>query len=328
MLGFLDPGVGMRRSMSLEFQAGSDARRKLDDLLAKTSRTFAITIPLLPEPTQLEVTIAYLLFRVADTLEDATLWPQSRKLEELDAFARFLGRPTDSVAVQLSNRWTIEPPVEHAGYLQLMSELPFVMQAATHLSRPSWSIIARHSARTTRGMASFVSREADGRLGLRDIADLKAYCYAVAGIVGEMLTELFLLGRQQLASVANELRADASAFGEGLQLVNILKDSDADVLEGRRYLPVGTDPARVFELAFSGLDAASRYCVRLEAAGAERGLLASTALPIVLARATLERLQQMGPGAKLGHAQVAVLVRRLQVAVAGGRIGELVTKQT
>ena len=45
----------------------------MDHLLEKTSRTFALTVPLLPEPTRCEVTVAYLLFRVADTLEDATL---------------------------------------------------------------------------------------------------------------------------------------------------------------------------------------------------------------------------------------------------------------
>ncbi|MBK8057261.1 MAG: squalene/phytoene synthase family protein [Gemmatimonadetes bacterium] len=43
-------------------------------------------------------------------------------------------------------------------------------------------------------MATFVSRETDGPVHLRDLADLRAYCYTVAGIVGEMLTELFLPG--------------------------------------------------------------------------------------------------------------------------------------
>jgi phytoene/squalene synthetase len=47
----------------------------LDDLLLKTSRTFALSIPMLPEPTRRHVGIAYLLFRVADTFEDAALWP-------------------------------------------------------------------------------------------------------------------------------------------------------------------------------------------------------------------------------------------------------------
>ena len=41
----------------------------MDHLLQATSRTFALTIPLLHEPTRREVTVAYLLFRVADTLE-------------------------------------------------------------------------------------------------------------------------------------------------------------------------------------------------------------------------------------------------------------------
>jgi len=43
-----------------------------DGLLQKTSRTFALAIPLLPEPTRTAVGAAYLLFRVADTFEDAT----------------------------------------------------------------------------------------------------------------------------------------------------------------------------------------------------------------------------------------------------------------
>jgi phytoene/squalene synthetase len=43
----------------------------LADLLQRTSRTFGLAIPRLSEPTRTEVTIAYLLFRIADTLEDA-----------------------------------------------------------------------------------------------------------------------------------------------------------------------------------------------------------------------------------------------------------------
>jgi len=299
-------------------------RERLDDLLGKTSRTFALTIPLLPEPTRLDVTIAYLLFRVADTLEDAVHWSTARKLEELESFAALLEHPSEERAAELSRAWGAEPPLDHEGYRELLADFPLVMRAHHAMAASSRVIIARHTVRTARGMASFVSRELDGPVRLRDVADLRAYCYTVAGIVGEMLTELFLLGRQQLSSVAGDLRADASAFGEGLQLVNILKDADADELEGRRFLPVGADRAGIFKLAFDGLDAASRYCARLEAAGAERGLLASTALPIVLARATLEVVQKLGPGAKLGRAQMAGLIARMQGAIAVGRLGEFV----
>ena len=114
-----------------------DARPRLETLLEKTSRTFALTIPLLPEPTRLEVTIAYLLFRVADTLEDATDWTRDRKLAELEAFARFLESPSAEQAVQLSERWSAEPPLSHEGYRELMGQLPFVMRCAATLSPPS-----------------------------------------------------------------------------------------------------------------------------------------------------------------------------------------------
>ena len=304
----------------------NSARQRLDELLTRSSRTFALTIPFLPEPTRLEVTLAYLLFRVADTLEDATRWTPKRRHAELQAYAALLESPSAECAAALAAAWRADPPLQEAGYLELLAELPLVMQVAQALAPGSWAIIARHSVRTTRGMATFVAREAEGPVRLRDLADLRAYCYTVAGIVGEMLTELFLLGRQQLSVVAGELRADAPAFGEGLQLVNILKDADADAREGRRFLPLGTDRAGIFKLAFEGLDAASRYCARLEAAGVERGLLASTALPIVLARATLQRVQRLGPGAKLGRAQVATLVARLQGAIALGRLGKFVTE--
>ncbi len=92
------PRMAMQRTTKL----GEGVRERLDDLLGKTSRTFALTIPLLPEPTRLEVTIAYLLFRVADTLEDAVHWSTARKLEELESFAALLEHPTDERAAELS----------------------------------------------------------------------------------------------------------------------------------------------------------------------------------------------------------------------------------
>jgi farnesyl-diphosphate farnesyltransferase len=58
----------------------------LDLLLEKTSRTFALSIPLLPEPTRREVMIAYLLFRIADTFEDSSSWPRESRIEALEQF--------------------------------------------------------------------------------------------------------------------------------------------------------------------------------------------------------------------------------------------------
>jgi farnesyl-diphosphate farnesyltransferase len=114
------------------------------------------------------------------------------------------------------------------------------------------------------------------------------------------------------------LRANARDFGEGLQLVNILKDASADSLEGRRYLPPGVDQAEVFALARADLRSAAAYVLELQGANAPSGLVAFTALPVRLARATLDRVEAMGPGAKLSRPEVRQALSDLRQALKKG----------
>jgi farnesyl-diphosphate farnesyltransferase len=296
------------------------ARRTVDleQLLIATSRTFALAIPLLPEPTRREVTISYLLFRVADTFEDAASWPRGLRIEALERFGRLLQEPCE--IEEVSRRWAEGVPCEQPGYRDLLAVLPEVFEAFFALSPEAVHLIREHTLRTARGMAAFVGRMTDeGELRLRDVADLKAYCYIVAGIVGELLTELFLLGRPELESAAPRLRERARAFGEGLQLVNILKDSASDATEGRRYLPDKVDRAEVVALARRDLSFAGEYVLTLQSAGAERGLVAFTALPVQLAHATLDRLEEAGPGSKLTRPEVYAIVQRLNQALDGNQ---------
>ena len=81
----------------------------LPGLLERTSRTFALSIPLLPEPTRLATTLAYLLFRLADTFEDAAVWPRARRAEALtDLLALLADTPVAprARATELSLRWS------------------------------------------------------------------------------------------------------------------------------------------------------------------------------------------------------------------------------
>jgi farnesyl-diphosphate farnesyltransferase len=137
----------------------------------------------------------------------------------------------------------------------------------------------------------------------------------VAGIVGELLTELFLLDRPGLDPVAEALRERSRPFGEALQLVNILKDSASDATQGRRYLPETVDRAEVLALARGDLRTATDYILTLQRAGAERGLVAFGALPVQLAHATLDRVETAGPGAKLSRPEVYAILHRLQRAL-------------
>lgn len=298
-----------------------DDRELLQDLLVKTSRTFALSIPELPDPTCREVTIAYLLFRIADTFEDATvLWPQAKRLETLHEFADLLRDPNVDRARELARRWAAEPPIDHEGYLELLDRTPEVVEALLSLSAEARQSICHHTIRTSELMAGFVEHtNEEGVLELDGLERLREYCYAVAGIVGEMLTELFLLERDHLAPQADYLRERAALFGEGLQLVNILKDSATDATEGRNYLPGGVDRAEVFALARRDLEAAAEYCLAIQGGGGPNGIVAFTALPVELAWATLDKVERKGPGAKISRPEVVFLHQRMHRALKKGR---------
>jgi len=295
----------------------------LDHLLQGCSRTFALTIPLLNEPTRCEVTVAYLLFRIADIFEDSTAWPRAKKCEQLGRLAGFLEDPSSHSAQTLASEWKSQPPLPFPSYLELLGEFPAVMRAAHSLSPQAWGLIASHTGQTCRRMSSFVDREEQGNLRLKDLSDLRSYCYAVAGIVGEMLTELFLISSEALRPIAAGLRQDAAAFGEGLQLVNILKDRVTDAGEGRYYLPENLGREKVFALARRNLNVAASYSSRLERAGSDRGIVAFTALPVLLARATLDQVERLGPGAKIRRDEVAAIVRLLHEALERSEVSEL-----
>lgn len=290
------------------------------DLLEKTSRTFALSIPPLPEPVRRQVTVAYLLFRIADTFEDATHWAPADRIAALRDFGFLLKNGTRAEAERLGQAWTQAGVSRHAGYRELIAETPFVFDAFAALRPEAAAILRTHVVRSADGMAGFVARTNEQGLTLESFEDLRGYCYTVAGIVGELLTELFLLAESSssLRPAAFDLRARARTFGEALQLVNILKDSDEDAAEGRRYLPADVPRAEVFALARRDLDTAGEYIDALHAAGAPAGILEFTALPVALAWAALAKVEERGPGAKVGRPEVFRIARGVRSAIARG----------
>ncbi len=290
----------------------------LEDLLEKTSRTFALSIPVLPEPTRREVMISYLLFRIADTFEDASHWTPDDRIGALADFNALLRGYSRERAETLARDWVSREVAHHAGYQELMGETPYVLESFYALSPAAIPPIREHVIRSADGMASIVAKTRGGELTLHSIPELQAYCYIVAGIVGEMLTELFLLDRPALSGIAPYLRERAATFGEALQLVNILKDSAVDAEEGRRYLPAGVPKSEVFALARRDLGIAGDYIRTLQQAGAPRGIIEFTALPVQLAWAALERVEKKGPGSKVPRPEVFLITQRLKKALDRG----------
>jgi farnesyl-diphosphate farnesyltransferase len=291
----------------------------LDDLLLKTSRTFALAIPMLPEPTRRAVAVAYLLFRIADTFEDATAWPRAERIGALEQFSNAVTAHDIDGLRKLTNGWMKVPPHQHDGYLELIRLTPEVVATLGDMKSGARDILVKHTVRTATGMAEIVARgDAHGNLQLTSLEDLKAYCYIVAGIVGELLTQVFLHDAPQLEEQRGALEANMVQFGEGLQLVNILKDSGDDAKDGRAYLPKTLPRGKVLDLARKDLDCASKYIDALQRGGAPRGYLGFTGISVMLARAALRVLDENGPGAKVSRLEVARLMGELQATLASG----------
>jgi phytoene/squalene synthetase len=101
--------------------------------------------------------------------------------------------------------------------------------------------------------------------------------------------------------------------------VNILKDSASDEGEGRNFLPSTVDRREVFALARIDLQAATEYSRELQRAGAASGVVAFTALPVELAWASLDRVEESGPGSKITREQVFALYAGVHQAIEEGR---------
>jgi farnesyl-diphosphate farnesyltransferase len=96
--------------MSSRIEVG-EARALQDRLLPGVSRTFALTIPQLPDALRPVVTNAYLLCRIADTIEDEVALSPEEKLEFSDWFVDVVAgrRPAAAFAEALAQ--ALEPKV-------------------------------------------------------------------------------------------------------------------------------------------------------------------------------------------------------------------------
>lgn len=264
-------------------------------LLAETSRTFALSIPLLPRPLRYEVSVAYLLFRIADTIEDEPGWsPESRRA----ALRRMIAAADDEL--HPASGWLTPPesPLEHKGYARLLAQADDVTAAYMSCRPEAREIIRTHLARCASGMLGFLDSPPDSLDRLRE------YCYFVAGIVGEMCTHLFMQQAAARRPPNGELIGLARSFGEGLQLVNIIRDDLADRRASRRFIPHETDVAELRSLAAEDLEHARTYLGLLLESGVPAGVIAFNKLNLSLARATLARLEERGAGVKLTRGEV------------------------
>jgi farnesyl-diphosphate farnesyltransferase len=205
-----------------------------DQILPHVSRTFALTIPQLPPALSVPVTSAYLLCRIADTIEDEPALSAPETLAFLQRFSAVVGGSGEPAALardlehRLSDRTL---PTER----DLVSNMDRVVRVTAGLGAAQHAAIQRCVELMCYGMPRFQFNASVK--GLPRSSDLDDYCYYVAGVVGEMLTDLFCDYSPEIARRRASLSALAASFAQGLQMTNILKDIWEDRSRGACWLP-------------------------------------------------------------------------------------------
>ena len=216
-----------------------------EHILQGVSRTFALTIPQLPTGLRDVVGNAYLLCRITDTIEDDPALSAGQKRAFAERFAEIV-----------AGREEAEPFANELGALlssaatederDLVANADRVIRVASGFNAAQRAALERCVRIMAGGMAEFQQNATPD--GLNDIPHLDRYCYYVAGVVGEMLTELFCDYSGKINKRREELLPLAVSFGQGLQMTNILKDLWDDRERGACWLPRDVFLAAGFDL--------------------------------------------------------------------------------
>ena len=227
-------------------QASADDLAYQERILQGVSRTFALTIPQLPADLCRVVSNAYLLCRIADTIEDDPDLGPGDKRRYTEAFIEVIAGTLDAGAFAAD----LHPRLSGAlldSERELVYNTPRVIRI-THGFRDRQRAALQRCVRImSRGMADFQQNRT--LRGLASLAHLDRYCYHVAGVVGEMLTELFCDYSTEIERHRDELWKLSVSFGQGLQMTNILKDVWEDHHRGACWLPRDVFAREGFDIA-------------------------------------------------------------------------------
>lgn len=202
--------------------------------LDRVSRSFAFCIARLEGDFRGWVGLSYLLCRILDTVEDA-LWPDTGSRDE--AFLRFEKFMNEGASPEEVRAWAARFPEVPAGELDLLRDSARIFTDLHSLPPCVRDKIRAPVLNMYRGMRHFSRAQKPGQtIRLGSLAEVNQYCFFVAGLVGDLLTEL-VAERWPSMPVSRRTYVDAHHFGLFLQKVNLLKDQASDEKEGRFLVP-------------------------------------------------------------------------------------------
>jgi len=226
----------------------------INDLLKATSRSFYLTLRVLPARVRPQIGLAYLLARTTDTIADTEIVPLAQRLDALQKLReRILGQ--NSAPLNFGELAKQQGSPAEKLLLEKVEDSLALLQT---LSPADLKLVREVLATITSGqeldLRRFANASSEKIIALETTTELDDYTYRVAGCVGGFWTKIcraHLFPKAKLDDV--QLLADGIRFGKGLQLVNILRDLPADFKNGRCYLPIQRlDEAKLFpEVLFS-----------------------------------------------------------------------------
>lgn len=267
-------------------------------LLKGVSRSFYLTLRLLPAPMRGAASLAYLLARTSDTLADTVDVSLAMRLECLDSFERSLFAGKGAPAWPTEMMSGVGDPAEHLLLERSGDLFDWLARVSLEEAELIREVVGIIISGQKLDLERFAEADEGHPLALVDDAELEDYAWRVAGCVGAFWTKLGFLTLGNRFSKAPEplLIEQGIAYGKGLQLVNILRDVPVDLAAGRCYLPVAApqdssalldEHGRWVERAAVWNGAGFSYAETL----CSRRLRAATVLPAMIARDTLERLR-------------------------------------
>jgi farnesyl-diphosphate farnesyltransferase len=214
----------------------------LGPLLKGVSRSFYLTLRVLPAGMRDPIGLAYLLARAADTIADTSLIPPGQRLDLLLSLRDHInGAANDGTLIQ---RMAAEVAGQQAQSDEklLLESLGPALTVLTQLGESDRAAVREIVATLSQGMEFDLRTFPDERSGqivaLREFQELDHYTYLVAGCVGEFWTTM------TYAHMPGTLKAEPETmlvrgvrFGKALQMTNVLRDCGKDLRIGRCYLP-------------------------------------------------------------------------------------------
>ena len=231
---------GIRERIQRGSRSVGDIPDPLRRVLKQVSRSFYLSLAVLPSCLRRPLGLAYLLARAADTIADTRIISRADRRRHLDVLRQALDLPVASHLGEVAQALTSTHGM--AAERELLLRLPECLAAFRALAEEDRLRIRGLLLALTHGMQedlrTFPGESPEHLAALESRADLDRYTYYAAGCVGEFWTDMVMAHRPTLhAWDAVAMRSRGKHFGQGLQMTNVLRDLARDLRTGRCYLP-------------------------------------------------------------------------------------------